>query len=274
MGVAYVVGQLLPHLQLRLKQAYIKDDATEYLAKTLFYSIIVFLAASTLLVPLAGRVGKADYRMALGLSLVFSAFAFAYRMLLPNTIIKTRMADIERNLVFALQSLYVQITSGVLLLHAMAAISQGKYGQISREFKVAVDEAESGIPLSDALENLARRNPSPHFQRMVRQITNTINTGGDLADALDHMTQSLSHEQLTSIRSYGAKLSPLAMAYMLTAIIVPSLGVTALISASSIMNFTESLAKTIFLVIFFISFMMQVLFALIIRAIRPNLISE
>jgi len=274
MGPAYVIGQLFPHLPLRLKQAYIKEDATEYLSKTIFYALIVFAAATAVLVPLSSQIRKVDSRMMLVFAVGLGAYAFAYRLLIPGSVIKKRMGDIERNLVFALQSLYVQITSGIPLLDAMAAISGGSYGSLSDEFKVCVDEVESGVPFSEALENLARRNPSVHFQKVVFQISSTLNTGGDVANTLDHLMESLAREQLDSIRNYGSKLSPLAMAYMMAAIIVPSLGITALISASSLLSLKEEAAKKIFQVIFLLSFLMQVLFALIIRSMRPNLLSE
>jgi Flp pilus assembly protein TadB len=154
------------------------------------------------------------------------------------------------------------------------SISTGKYGQISKEFGVVVSEVKAGKPLIQALEDLAMKNPSPHFQRVIWQVANTIKAGGNLAENLNDITRTISRDQVNSIRTYGGRLSPLSMAYMMSAVIAPSLGTTVLITLSSLPGMSANFNEGTFWWILIITIILQIQFAMIIKSVRPNLVGE
>ena len=84
-----------------------------------------------------------------------------------------------------------------------------------------------------ALEELALKNPSLDFRRTLWQVTSAIKSGADLGNTLENIVQNLSEEHKVAIRRYGSQLNPLAMMYMMLAVIIPSLGITFLIIFSS-----------------------------------------
>ena len=67
----------------------------------------------------------------------------------------------------------------------------------------------------------------------------------------------ITKDQINEVNKYGKKLNPLAMFYMIIAVIMPSLGVTMLIILSSFIKFELSLTILISLALFlgFIQFM-------------------
>jgi len=272
LGFGYLLNKLSPNLSIRLKQAYIDEDSVTYLSKTFLYCLGVFLTLSVTLIWFFEKQGGKEAYLGPIFGIFSAFFMYYYRLNFPKMIVKRRINNIERNLAFAVQSLYIQVSSGIPIFDAMASVAEGKYGALSREFKVTVDEVKSGTTLNIALENLSERNPSRYFQNFVWQIINTVKTGGDIAYNLDDLAKTISRDQLTALKNYGARLSPLSMAYMMIAVIVPSLGITLLITISSLPGMGTRIEGNTFWIIFLVTVILQAQFAMIIRSSRPNLI--
>ena len=58
-------------------------------------------------------------------------------------------------------------------------------------------------------------------------------TGADVSTSLNSVVEQITHEQMIEVKEYGRKLNPLAMFYMMMAVIIPTLGVTLLIVIST-----------------------------------------
>lgn len=81
------------------------------------------------------------------------------------------------------------------------------------------------------------------------------------------MVENLTNEQKVQIRKYGSQLNPMAMMYMMVAVIIPSLGITFIIIMSSFSGF--EVTKSIFWSILgFIAFF-QFMFIGLIKSRRP-----
>ena len=68
----------------------------------------------------------------------------------------------------------------------------------------------------------------------------------------------ISNKQLIELQRYGKKLNSLTLFYLLTAIVVPSLGITMLIIISSFVSI--SLDNTVFFVILFFLFVFELFY--------------
>jgi pilus assembly protein TadC len=80
---------------------------------------------------------------------------------------------------------------------------------------------------------LARQNPSLYFRRIMWQMVNALKSGADIGDTIKQIVDTLSEEQRIAIKKYGAQLNPLALMYMIFAVIFPTLGITFLLVVSS-----------------------------------------
>jgi flagellar protein FlaJ len=197
---------------------------------------------------------------------------FVYLLFYPKAIVGRRVKYLERNLLFALRSILIQIRSGVPLFNTIVAVSQGDYGPISEEFKMVVDKVNSGSDMVESLEELAVRNPSPYFRRSLWQIVNSMKAGSDVGENLSEVIKSLSKEQLVEIRKYKSVLNPLAMMYMMIAVIMPSMGVTMLIVLASFPGMEKIGSEKMFWVLLVSIIFLQVIFIGVIKSRRPNLL--
>jgi hypothetical protein len=104
------------------------------------------------------------------------------------------------------------------------------------------------------------------------QISNGMRAGSDISIIIKESIKSLNEEQLIQIQSYGNKLNPMIMFYMLSSIIMPALAITFLTIISSLVNLAEPVAVTIFLVLFGVVMFIQIMFIGVVRSLRPTLI--
>ena len=94
-----------------------------------------------------------------------------------------------------------------------------------------------------------------------------MRTGSDVAKSLYSAMDQITKDQITEVNKYGKKLNPLAMFYMIVAVILPSLGMTMLIILSSFIQFELSL--TILLVLAGFLGFVQFMFISIVKFSRP-----
>ena len=191
---------------------------------------------------------------------------FTYLIKLPDAKITKIEKEISREIVFAGRYLVIEMESGVPLYNAMINVSKN-YEAIGRYFKEITDKVDLGTSMEDALNEAVELVPSGDFRRILWQIVNSLRTGSDISKSLSSVIEQIVREQAIELNQYSRRLNPLAMFYMIIAVILPSLGITTLIILSSFIEFELNLTSLIILACFlgFVQFM----FLSIIRFSRP-----
>ncbi len=225
------IAKFSPFLQTYLAQAGFDLKTREYVAIAVFSSFFWFFLLFMLMLPVAIKTGKTFLLFIF--PFFFSFLSYFYIILYPKLLIARKIRSIEKNLLFAVRHLYIQVKSGVSLFDAMVSIAKANYGEISKQFNECVKSIAAGEDQIKALEKLAYKNPSLNFRRIVWQIINSLRSGVDVGDTLARIANHLSEEQKVSIRRYGSQLSPLALLYLMFSIILPTLGITFLIVFST-----------------------------------------
>ena len=232
-----VVAKFFPNLELQLAQSNIPINIKVYLSLALFafmfWSMILFITTF----PLLYKISVVMSLFSVVLSLTIGFVVFLNIIYYPRLLITRRIRDIEKNLVFAMRHIVIQIKSGVPLFDSFESIASAGYGFLSVEFGNLSKQVASGVPITEALENLIYRNPSVILRRTLWHIINSIKAGVDIGDSLSLMLQNLSQEQMVEIRKYGSQLNPLALMYMMFAVIIPTLGLTFLLVFSMFAGF-------------------------------------
>ncbi|RLG11309.1 hypothetical protein DRN69_07920 [Candidatus Pacearchaeota archaeon] len=245
----------------------------EYLGicfRTFLFNFFIILIIATSILGLLKI--KNFYVYGLGISLLFSFFVFFNQRNYPRVYNLKKTRDIEKNLMPALQDMLVQLESGVPIFEILVNISNAGYGFISYEFKKAVREINSGISHIDALEHLVKRNSSPYFKRVLWQLSNGLRSGSDMGIVIKDSINNLAKEQAIQIQSYGSKLNPLVMFYMLATVILPSLGLTFLTIIASMLGLSGKLIQLLFVAIFVFVVLIQIMFLGLIKMRRPSLL--
>lgn len=256
-----------------LIKAEVEITREEYLGivarSTLMFSVIAYLAFSTaifilkqgnpFLIPLIPTI-------AVGMFTSFSQINY------PKILADKQQKAIERNLLPAMEDMLIQLSSGVPLFTILVNVSSSGYGQLSIEFKKAVKKINAGFPQIEVIEELGKKNHSILFRKALWQISNGMKAGSNITEVVRDIIHSLNEEQFLQIQTYGNKLNPLIMFYMLISIILPALAITFLTIISSIVSLPESITIGMFIGLYVMSILIQIMFLGAIRTAKPSLI--
>ena len=257
-----------PFLAQSLVQAEIGLKDREYLAIAIFSSIFWFAIIFSLFTCLGAIAGRNLLTMSLIFSFLMAGISFFYINFYPSLLTAKKNRETEKNLLFAIRHLFIQVKSGVSLFDAMVSVSKAKYGIISDEFEKCTKEIATGKEEITALEEMAFKNTNLGFKRVLWQIVNSMRTGSDIGTILDFMSKNLSDEQRVRIRKYGSQLSPMALMYLMFTVIFPTLGLTFLIVFSTFAG--VQVPQPVFYLILFVVVVFQFTFIGLIKNRRPS----
>lgn len=272
MEAGRVASQLLPYLQLELDRANIIADVKRYLAMCITATCFFFLVIGTLLVLVFAQKGLGIWGFFVGLML--SGMLFLLQINYPKVVAHKRIRKLDTDLLAALRAIMIQINSGVPLFEAMVIISKQQFGEVSSEFRKAVTQINAGVPQIEALETMTLKNPSPYFRRTLWQIINAMKEGAASAEVMANVITNLTKEQIIQIEKYGSQLSPLAMFYMMGAVIMPVLGITFFIVLASFIQLDDFTLKLLFFGLLGVVVFFQFMFSGVIKTKRPSLLGE
>lgn len=256
-----------------LKNSGVDVNRRQYLSicfRNFLLNLLVFSVVSTSVLGIF--TVNFFYFYGLGLAFLFSGFVLFNQFNYPKLFSLNKQRDIEKNLIPMLQDMLVQINSGVPLFQILLNIANSTYEEVSSEFKKIVGEINSGIPQIEALEKYGKINTSEYFRRVLWQLSNAMRAGSDISLVIKEEIRNLTQEQAIQIQSYGSKLNPLIMFYMIIAVILPSLGVTFLIITSSMLALDKKIIQVLFGAIFFFVVFTQIMFLGLIKSRRPSLL--
>jgi flagellar protein FlaJ len=260
-----MITSSFPALNIKLRQSGMKETPGEFVKKTFFTS---FYMTTGLVLFLAAIFSKIKFLVVI-LSIVFPILfmlMFLYFVKLPDVRIIKKRKEIDREVVFAGRFLIVEMESGVLLYNAMANVAKS-YKEIGKVFKDILNSIDMGTGIEDALNEAIEFTPSPDFRRVLWQIVNALRTGSDISESLKSVVEQITREQIIEINTYAKKLNPLAMFYMIIAVILPSLGVTMMIVLSSFISIQLSLPVLVGVAV--LLGILQLIFFVIIKSSRP-----
>ncbi|MEO0282059.1 MAG: type II secretion system F family protein [candidate division WOR-3 bacterium] len=267
-GISKKISKLFPVLGIQLERCEIKVDPNEYISVAMFASVFWFILTFASFFVIIQTTGiTPNMGVVLMVSMFISFSSFLYIIMYPNLLVNKKVREIDKQILYALRHLQIQIKSGVTLFDSLVSVANANYGAVSEEFKKAIKKISTGTPEIESLEDLAVKNPSLYFRRVIWQITNSIRSGADLGQTLDAMVASLSNEEKIAIRKYGSQLNPFAMMYMMTAVIIPNLGITFMLIISSMTGL--SISEQVFWFMLFAIGVFQFSFIGMIKNRRP-----
>jgi len=271
-GIGAMLHRITPNIQLDLENADMDIQAKEYLTSCFISSSIIFVVLSILLSISLSKIGLTvqGFFIALTLFMIIIFFQFKY----PKVQANKRVRLLDADLLVALRSMTIYMSSGVPLFEAMTTISNQGFGEVSKELREVVKMISSGVPETEALEYMVLRNPSPYFRMAIWQMINGMKEGASIKDVMKNVIENLSEEQLIQIEKYGSQLNPFAMFYMMGAVILPTLGLTFMIVISSFMGLSDTLLKFVLWGLFCFVTFFQLMFSGIIKSKRPSLLGE
>ena len=265
-------AHMVPSLKPDLSQIGVKTSPQEFMAMVIFSGIFSFFSffIPVTIIGLLFRPAIEVLRVSYIGGMIFSLMIMFYVLYSIKLTVIHKTKFLEKDLLFALRYLYIRVTSGISLYDAMVGIAYGDFGEVSKEFKKTIKEISAGINEVSALENMALRNPSLYFRRIIWQITNNLRAGADIVDVLEIITSSLVKEHKILVKRYGSELNPIILMYMMFSVIIPSLGVTVIVVMSSFSGIAVPIYMFYLIPIFV--FVMQFMFISLIKNKRPLMV--
>lgn len=272
-GIGAIVAKAFPYLENDLQNAEIPYSVEDYGAIAVILAFFYFVLCGIAFSLIASRFFP-ERAVLMGVTAggIIAFLILVQVTMYPKMKVRKKVREIERNLVFALRTMLVQLSSGVALFDAMNMIAEGSYGALSKEFKKAIDEINTGTAEEEALQKIAEKNPSLFFRRSLWQIVNGMKAGADVSQLMNELVSTMVREETIQIRGYGSDLRMLSLMYMMIGVIIPALGLTLLIMISSFP--VIKLGELMFWGLLIGVIVGQFMYMGIIKSKRPNLMES
>ncbi len=261
-----IVAQNIPGLAGRLRQAGFSDDPAVFVQKTAMSAFYLTTGFLLVIIALFSKLNLLNNVFFIFAPILFIV-TFGYFLKAPDVIILRKEKEINREIVFAGRFLIIEMRSGVPIYDALRNVSRS-YETTGKYFKEIVDKVDLGIPMEDALNEQIEFTPSANFRKLLWQVLNSMNTGADISLSVGATIDQIAKEQVIEVREYGRKLNPLAMFYLIVAVIMPSIGLVMMIILASFMSIKLDLVS-LFLISAGMAFL-QFMFLALIRSSRPS----
>jgi pilus assembly protein TadC len=255
----------IPELNLKLQQAGMGVTPIEFVRKTCFSAFYLTTGIIIALALLLSKVGT-GFIVAIFVFPVLFLMMFFYFIKFPDVKILKIQREIDKEIVYAGRYLIIELESGIPVYDAFKHVSRN-YPVIGKYFKNIIDDIDLGTTIDDALNRAVELTPSHNFRRVLWQIINSMTTGADIATSLNSVMEQIVREQRIELSEYGRKLNPLAMFYMIIAVILPSIGITMFVILISFMSIKLTLS-TLIMIACFMGFI-QFLFYTVVKSSRP-----
>ena len=249
----------MPNLAIKLRTARIPDKPEYYIKKTLMTAGFLSIALMFIV------FGFVQSWHALLVVLLFPVF-FLYFLHYADIRIIQLGREVDQELTFAGRFIIIEAEAGVPLHMTFTNVARS-YDFVGRYFQEVVDKVELGTSMEQAINDVIEYVPSEQLRKMFWQILNSLRTGSEIADSLKVAIDQIVREQRIEVVEYGRKLNPLAMFYMMIAVIFPSLGATMLIVMATFVGFNMSLM--VLLIGAFGIIFIQFMFLAAIKSQRP-----
>jgi archaeal flagellar protein FlaJ len=268
MEIVKLITRKFAFLHDKLRKAKMSDSPEEFVKKTLISSVYTSIGIEFIIFMfLVNSVETLKLTLITVFTLpVVFLFIFFYFFQIPIVKISKIDKEINKEIIFAGRFLIVEIESGVTLYDAMKNLPRN-YPSVGAYFQEIINKINIGTTMEDALTEIIEICPNSGLIKIFWQISNSLRTGGDIAEPLKNVIQNIIKEQQIMVNEYAKKLNPLAMFYMLIAIIMPSLGVTMLTIISIFVGLKLNLLML--LLIACVNAFIQFMFVAMITSSRP-----
>jgi len=209
----------LKELELDLRRSRLKTPPEEWVALSLFASIVAFVAAFTFVLIFSLLLSQKlllVFAASLGIAVVSALFAFLFMYNYPRLTADERKKKIENALPFATLYLAALSRAGLPPNYMFKLLSRFKeYGELSKEAaKISSDTETLGLDITEALTRAIARSPSPTWTELLAGIKTTLTIGGDVGDFLNEKANGFVEGYSRKLQEFSSFLSLLIEIYI------------------------------------------------------------
>ncbi len=194
---------------------------TIYLGFRIFTAFVLTLPVALYCV-IRGQVGTP---IPLIIALVFAFFGFFLPTVVLAKKIKYRQERLDRALPDILDMFVICMEAGLSLnasLQRVADETRGVYQDFSDELQIATGELRTGLPWSEAFDNMAQRTGVQSIRSVVGLMVQSQKLGASIGEALRHHAEFVRTQRLLRAEERAAKL-PVKIIFPLIFCILPAI---------------------------------------------------
>ena len=120
-------------------------------------------------------------------ALVVGGVLFPIPRLILRLLKKQRLVKFNIQLEDALGMMSSSLKAGFSITQALEKVSEQDMHPIALEFRLLIQELQLGVPIDQALDNMARRIGSEDFELVATAIITARQTGGELTETLERV---------------------------------------------------------------------------------------
>lgn len=197
--------------------------------------------------------------------------ATVFYLFYPKMMAKSIGTAIDKELIFAMRDMLIQISSGIPLFTVIENIGNSNYGYVSAEFKRVATNVKGGSPLLKEIELMAIRTQSEYLKKVSWQLVTAIRSGANLTATLKGIVKVLVDYQFSLSKSFNAELNFIILLFMLVSAVLPTIGTTVLVIFSVFGMF--GISPDVLIGIVVLSFLFQGAIAAYVYIKRPSFFS-
>ncbi|MEM4511522.1 MAG: type II secretion system F family protein [Nanopusillaceae archaeon] len=271
---AKYIEDLFPDLKDNLKKAGMKISPQEYIAYSLFISLISFLVVLpflALFLSIASGSFLFSYLMAISISIGIPVLVFFIYINYPKTIVQQREKDLEKVLPFSVLYLSSIVSSGLPLHKAIKFFVEfSDENEFRKEMKKIVEDIEFyGLDINSSLERAINRSPSKKFKEFLYGLLATIRSGGDLYTFFKEKASEYMMDYRRRLMEFSRAMTIYIQIY-LTSIVLGTIFFTVLTSIISIMGGQQNILGLQTLMIFIFLPSVSILFIFLVKKSEPT----
>ena len=198
------------------------------------------IAVGFLAIALARPVSSLENSLLAGLAAASAVFLFFIHKPLRDR--KAKDALLEKDLPVALRALSVELKVQVPFEKALESVSIGGYGELSKEFKQALNKVRNGLSVPQALLGIASSSDSVQVKRCIAHIVMAYHHGRskslDPADYLTRLSKELVGLQKIALKEHSGKMVLYSLLFITVAAIVPAMFQIMVLIGSSVFSLT------------------------------------
>jgi len=205
-----------------LTSANIKKTLVQHLVFSILFSIL-FSGFISLLLLLLFTFYNPIWLISIPFIFVgsFALLTFILAYLVPMQKAKTRGVYIDVELPFALRHIATELQAGIGLYKVLQSVAKNDYGVLSEEMNRTILEIENGTDTKTALRHAALRSQSKNYNIALFHIVRTLNTGGNLAETINGVADTVSFDLMESAKVFGEKMNFFGIIFIFMAIVMP-----------------------------------------------------
>ena len=232
-GIGVKILSFYPSVKYDLHTIGINYPPENYCAVSFFSATIWGMIVAFFLALIFSRISFIPVEFRLAMLLLLSLMTFLFFLVLhlfyPRMIAKSIAQRIDRELIFAMRDLLIQISSGVPLFNAMDNVGNSNYGYVSREFSIISTHVKGGASLLDEVEAMAVRTQSEYLKKTSWQMATAIRSGANVTATIKGVVKMLVDYQFTLTKSFNAELNFIVLVYLMVSAVLPTIGTTVLV---------------------------------------------